>query len=362
MSREFTNGEVKEAVGAARIYCPGLSEAQFQSLVEMEKHLSDSGYLEAVGGLARLEKDGTPCTKALDEYKAFLRRLSDLENKTSEAQAKLEGLEKEKRQAEEACRQIKDSLQQAQKGLDQIRAARAKEERELVEFRALSVKEKDRLDRDVARCQQKANVNKEDIAAAGTLKTEVEAFGFTIQLMLDLARELANSENARDELATVLQKWGTLNGYIADLDGQYQEKKKVLESELEIAQAEKAKRQAEFKDMEAARHNLENVLSQLRSNLAYEDDLRKFYRRYWGVSSLMEYLATWEQVLFLRCNSPISTMTSFFNAPAGLVRFWTDKPAAVCPHCGMKNMLFDEKAYAALGWPVGAPGRLALGE
>lgn len=362
MSREFTNGEVKEVVGAARVYCPGLSETQFQSLVDMQRHFADSGYLEAVDGLARLVKDGVPCTKALDEYRVLLRRLSDLEKKASEAQAKLEALEKERQQAEETCRQTKDSLQQARKEKEQVTAIRVKEERELEGFRVAVTTEKERLDKELARCQQKANVSKEDITAAGKLKTEVETLGFTMELMLDLTDELANSEDARDELATGLQKCGTFKGYIATFDQQYQEKKKALETELNIAQAEKGKRQAEADCLEATRHNLEGVLSQLKSDVAYEDDLRRFHRRYWGVSGLMEYLATWEQVFFLRCNSPISTMTSFFNAPAGLVRFWTDKPAVTCPHCGMKMILFDEKPYAALGWPVGAPGRLTLGE
>lgn len=362
MSREFTNGEVKEAVGAARVYCPGLGQAQFQSLVEMEKHLADPGYLEAVRGLSRLEKDGIPCTKALDEYKALLRRFSELERKTSDTQAKLETLEKEKRQAEENHSQAKRSLVQAQQGLEQVRAARTKEEQGLAEFRAAAAKEKERLDRELARCQQKANVSKADIATAGKLKTEVEAIGFTMELMSDLAKELANSENARDELAASLQQYRTLDSSIAALDQQYQDKKKALEAELNVMQVERNKRQAEVKELEAARGRLESALSQLQSDTAYEDQLRKFYRRYWSVSGLMEYLATWDQVFFLRCNSPVATMAGFFNAPAGVVRFWTDKPAVTCPHCGMKMILFDDRPYTALGLPIGAPGRLALGE
>ncbi len=362
MSRELTTDELKEVVGAARVYCMGFSEEKFQSLVEMGKQVADEGYLEAVRGLARLEREGIPCTKALNEYKALLRRLSDLERKTADAKVKLDTLEKDKQQAEGNSKQIKESVEQAQKELEQVKATRAREEKELADFRTAATREKERLDREVAKCQQKANVSKEDIATAGKLKTEVESHGLTLELMLDLAKEFTGYQNVQAELAGALKKWGTLQGYIASLDEQAQEKRKAVEVELNIAQVEKDKRQAEVRSLEATRSNFENILSHLQSDLAYEDEIRRFHRRYWGVSGLMEYLATWEQVLFLRCNNPISALAGVFNPPAGVARFWTDKPVVNCPHCGLKLVVFDEKAYSALNWPVGIQGRLQLGE
>jgi len=63
------------------------------------------------------------------------------------------------------------------------------------------------------------------------------------------------------------------------------------------------KRQVEIKSLDAARHNLEDTLSRLQSDLADEETVRRFYGRYWSVGGLMEYLATWDQVIFLRCNN-----------------------------------------------------------
>ncbi len=362
MSEEFTTTEVKEVIGAARVYCPGFSEDQFRSLVEMEIRLADEGYLEAVRGLSRLEQEGIPCTRALDEYQALLRQLSDLERKTTDTQAKLGALEKDKEQAEENSKQVKEALEQARKELEQVRATWAKEEQELAGFRTAAAREKERQDREVVRYRQRANVSKEDVDTASKLKTEVESHGLTMGFMLDLAKEFAGHESARAELAEGLQKYQTLGGYIKNLDEQAREKKKVLEVELNIAQIEKDKRQAEVRSLEATRSNLENTLSHLKSDKAYEDEIRRFHRRYRGVSGLMEYLATWEQVLFFRCNNSLSAMAAAFNPSVGVARFWTDRPVMKCPHCGLKLVVFDEEAYQALNLPVGILGRLQLGE
>ncbi len=194
------------------------------------------------------------------------------------------------------------------------------------------------------------------------LKTEVESHGLTMELMLDSAKEFAGYEHARDELARALEKGKTLRGYITSLDEQVQEKQKAIEADFNRMQLGKDKVQTEVKNLEVTRNNLENILSGLQFDLAYEDEIRRFHRRYWGVSGLMEYVATWEQVFFLRCNNPLSAMASIFNPSAGVARFWTDKPVLNCPHCGLKLVVFDEKAYSALNWPVGAQGRLQLGE
>jgi len=81
-------------------------------------------------------------------------------------------------------------------------------------------KEKERLDKEVAKYQQRANDSKEDIATAGKLKVEAEAHEFTLELMLDLTKEFAGYENVRVELAGALKKCGTLKDYIASLDEQ----------------------------------------------------------------------------------------------------------------------------------------------
>ena len=73
MNCEFTLDEVKEVIRAARVFCPSFSESQYQHLMTLGKRLDDSGYLQAVHALVRLEKEkGIPCTVALDAYNQLL--------------------------------------------------------------------------------------------------------------------------------------------------------------------------------------------------------------------------------------------------------------------------------------------------
>ncbi len=67
MANEFTAEELKEVIRAARIFNPGFSEEQFQSLTELEARLTDSGYLETVSGLLRLEREtGVPLSQVFE--------------------------------------------------------------------------------------------------------------------------------------------------------------------------------------------------------------------------------------------------------------------------------------------------------
>lgn len=67
MEQQFTANEIRDAAKTARVYCHGFSEDMFESLMELEKRIADSGYLEAIQGLIRLEEEkGISCTEALD--------------------------------------------------------------------------------------------------------------------------------------------------------------------------------------------------------------------------------------------------------------------------------------------------------
>jgi hypothetical protein len=64
MDNEFTAEEIRDAARMARVHCPGFSEDDFESLMELERRINDSGYLEAVLGLIRLEEEkGYPVRK-----------------------------------------------------------------------------------------------------------------------------------------------------------------------------------------------------------------------------------------------------------------------------------------------------------
>ena len=74
MDHEFTNEEIKDAARVARVYCPGFIEDEFESLMELERHFTDSGYVEAVLGLIRLEEErGISCAEALDACEELMK-------------------------------------------------------------------------------------------------------------------------------------------------------------------------------------------------------------------------------------------------------------------------------------------------
>lgn len=41
MANEFTAEQLKEIIRAARVFNPGFTEEQFQSLIELERHAGD---------------------------------------------------------------------------------------------------------------------------------------------------------------------------------------------------------------------------------------------------------------------------------------------------------------------------------
>jgi len=363
MSYEFTADEIKEVIGAARIFCPGFSEEQYQNLMELGKRLADSGYLEAVHGLTQLEKEeGVLCTEARDRYKQLLHDTAQLEDEVASLQEKLVVQQNKNQQAEDKYRQIKEATGQAEKELEEVKAEREREEKELIAFRKKAEKEKQCIDREIEEYRQKANVTKEEAVIAGQIKAQVESYGFSLELALDLSQEFAGHESAREKLSRALTEHRTLSNYIANLKERGEAQKKALKLDLDGLQSEKDRRQTEIKSLEETRRQLETIISQLRADVTDEQEIRRFYNRYYGREGLLECLASWDQIFFFRCNNPLSVLAGVFDRSAAGARFWTDKAATRCPHCGLTMLLYDEKPYQTLSWPVGDPLRLQLGE
>lgn len=359
MNCEFTVDEIREVIRAARIFCPGFSETQYQNLMTLEKRLADSGYLEAVHGLVLLEKEkGILCTEALDACKQLLREKEQLEGESADLRQKLLAQQNANREAEHRFRQLNEDIEKARQELQAVRAERQREEKELLAFKKKAERERQQIDENVAQCREKAKVTEEQIINAGQLNAEVESRGFSLRLLLDLCKEFAGHENAREELSRALMERRTISEYVAHLREQANSQK----VDLDRLKAEKDRRQVEINGLEQARHQMEGILAELQANLAEQEELRSFYRRYWGVRGLMQCLASWNQIFFLRCNNPLSALAGVFDRSAAGAHFWTDKPATRCPHCGLTMLIYDEKPYQALNWPVGDPLRLQLGE
>jgi hypothetical protein len=85
MNGEFTVDEIRDATRMARVHCPGFTDDYFESLMELERRIADSGYLEAVLGLIRLEEEkGVSCTKALDACEKLLEQKANLERQITD--------------------------------------------------------------------------------------------------------------------------------------------------------------------------------------------------------------------------------------------------------------------------------------
>ena len=80
MENVMTAEEIGQIIRAARVLATDFSEEQIQSLSYAWQKLADSGFLEAVWGMVRLqEEQGISCSEALDANKELLKQKEKLE-------------------------------------------------------------------------------------------------------------------------------------------------------------------------------------------------------------------------------------------------------------------------------------------
>jgi DNA repair exonuclease SbcCD ATPase subunit len=369
MSYEFTVDEIRELIAAARIFCPGFGEQQFQSIMELERRFADSGYLDTVSGLARLEKErDATCSEAFDAYEGLLDDEAQLEEKVTGLYEKLATQQRKNQQAEGEYNRIGEAIEQAKAKLQSVQTQRQREERELVVFKGNADKERERIDKELEKCRRKADVTKEEIANAAKLKKELRERGFTLELTLDLCQEFVGLENARDELAEAIKEYGVLTQaktalaqQMQALQSQQEEQKNEAEKQVQALQSQQEQQKNEIEKLEAACHNLQFTLSQLQADVAGEQEIRRFYRRYYGNEGLLEYLASWDQIFIMRCNNPVFAMTSALFPSTRCTRFLAEKPPMKrCPHCGYPGIIEDSVAYQFLNLSAG-PIKIVLG-
>ncbi len=356
MEHEFTAEEIRDAAKTARVYCHGFSEDMFESLMELERRIADSGYLEAVPGLIRLEEEkGISCTEALDACEKLLKQKAKLEREVPDLEKRVESLVAQVKQANTEYEQMKKDVAKAGQELEQLRNEYVSTEKKLEAFNRKAEKEKQQIKKEVEDCYQQANITKEEIMTAGKVKADVESHGLTLELVLDISKEFAGHKNVREKLAEGLKEHGSLSKYLNDLD--------------EWGNKERTRMMAEIAGLESQKTGLNNenmrlgsVLSQLQADIAGEEELRRFHRRYSGYSELLDKLAKWEQVYFMRCGNPVNMGAGVIDKKLGNPHFWTEKPPVSCPHCGYPRSYFDTEIYQYLNWPAEVPFKLTLGE
>jgi len=353
MSYEFTDDEIKEIVRAGQIFSQRFNEEQFQALRELDRRLADSGFPETFRGLARMEEEmGVTINQVLDAVEELLGDREQLEAEAVDLQGKLVALQDTNRQAENRYRQQQAAIEQAREELQAIRIECQGEEKKLASFRKNAEREKRRIDKEVEEYRQKANVREEEVDLAGQVKAQVEKHGLSLELTLDLSGEFAGYESAREELAQALKTSQTVTSHIA-----------TLKSKLSDLQSEMDRKQLEIAGLKAVHLQLGSILSQLRGDITTQERLSKFYNRYQNGSELLEYLATWRGLYFMRCNNPFFALTGAFDHRTRCAHFWVEKPPVRrCPCCDYPGVIFDPELYQLLNWPVGTPYKLYLGE
>ena len=187
------------------------------------------------------------------------------------------------------------------------------------------------------------------------MKAEVAKSGFSLETMLGLVQEFAPYQDAGDRLAEALKNGQTITEHIATLERESEKKNKDIAAETEQLVSQRNSKQAQVDQLQKACHKLEIYLDQLHMDVDEEQGLRQFHLRYSPLSALLEYLVTWRQVYFLRCDNPMC-------APfAGITHFWTDRPVRKCPYCGLSMIKPDPEPFRLLNMPEGTEFELKLG-
>lgn len=264
---KFTIDEIKDAARMARIYCPGFNEDKFESLMELEKRIAYSGYLDAVMGLIRLQNEkGIRCTEALDVCYELIEQKQKLEKETTELQNKVKNLSAELRQARAEFVELKNFAEKTKQELVQARTEYASAEKKLEALYRRTENEKQRIDKELDDSYQQANVTREEVTTVGKLKADIESHGFSLELMLDLSQEFSSHKNAREQLAEGLKAHGSLNKYLNDLDDFGKKEKSRVTAEITGLESQK-------KTLAGENGTLRNILSQLQADIANEEAL-----------------------------------------------------------------------------------------
>jgi len=356
MESKITTEELSQIIRAARVLSTDFSEEQIQSLSYAWQKLTDSGFLDAVWGMTRLQQEqGLSCSEALDANKQLLKQKGRLESNLAILKDKVIQEQNKHSEAAKIHQQLENKINAAKNELQGILNNTQREVALLASFKEKAENEKRRIEKGLESSKKKAGITGEEIAVAGQLKAEVEKSGFSLDTMLGLVREFAPYQDARDRLAQVLNNSQSLTEHINTLKQDSEEKERSIRAEIDQLLNRRGTEESELKRLEGVRRQLEINVSGLHADLDEEQSLRQFYMRYRPLSDLLDYLVRWNQVYFLRCDNPMC-------APfAGITRFWTDRPVRKCPHCGSSMIGPDPEPFQLLNVPEGTEFKLKLG-
>ncbi len=348
MENGMTSEELGQIIRAARVLAMEFSEEQLKSLFDAQQKLADSGFLEAVWGMARLQEElGISCSEALDANQKLLKQKEKLESEVAIFKDRVDHEQTKHSEAKKILQQLVDYIKAAKSELEAVQSDVRKEQGQLASLLKRAEIEKGRIEKDLERRRKSAGVSSEEIVTAGQLKAEVENSGFALETILGLVQEFAPYQDARDRLAGALKSSQSILEYLATLGKKSEEQKRDITAAIDRLVSQQNSEQSRVTQLESARHQLETSVTRLHADIEEEQNLRQFYVRYSPLSKLMEYLMNWKEIYYLRCENPGC-------APfAGMTRFLTDRNVSRCPHCGSGLIKPDADLFRLLDMPAG---------
>jgi hypothetical protein len=330
--RKFTEDEIREIVRATQVFAPQFTREQYQALVGLGQELANSELIESASLVRQLAQEhGIPWAEVPGLYQRLLKERAKLQAEVDRLQERKGAEEKQLAETTEASRRAE--------------AERSREEKELASYKRQAEKEKRRLKEQVGQAMKEAEVERKEIVAAGRFKAEAHRYGLTPELALKLLGEYAGDQDALTHLAEHAAEHGSQLKARASLE----EEKEALALEVEQLRQEGATLSV---DCQRQRETYNRLTSQLKE----QEALRHFWGRYRNWSGLLECLASWGQLLPMRCD--------WFLCRA---RFWVDhgptnfRSKHTCPCCGVGLVYPDERVFTATGQPYGVPIQVTLG-
>jgi chromosome segregation ATPase len=154
MDNEITTEELAQIVRAARVLSTNFSEEQIQSLSYGWQRLADSGFLDAVWGMTRLQQEqGTSCSEALDANKELLKKMESLESKLAVLKEKVTQEHNKHNEATRVHQQLLGKIATANNELKVTQAAIQKEQEQLSSLQKKTENEKKRIEKELERCK-----------------------------------------------------------------------------------------------------------------------------------------------------------------------------------------------------------------
>ena len=329
--KDLTPEEIKEVIRSARILAPQFTEDEFKRLTDLGEDLASMDIIKAAWIVKKLAQEyGIPCQDVPDKYRWLLQEVAKLNEHLNILQA-----EKSKQQ---------QRLNETMAAIRTAETTLSDKKKELASFEIGAEKQKMRLRQEVEQARREAQVDKQDIIAAGKLKAEVMRHGLTLSPTLELLSNYKGDDGALKRLAEdTAEHESQIQARAA-----WQQQNETMKLEIDLTKQQ-------FDSLKADHKCLDNIYQKLTANMDHEQELRGFYKRYQGSEAFIECLAGWQQIYLLHCQM------CYCGA-----HFWVDRKQVitrakfVCPCCGMNSIDWNHQAFEALNYPRRESFRLLL--